>query len=373
MTSRIVDRLLHLGLSANQLSLRSGISQDRVEQILSGNDPTMSELRRLSSAFRLPMEAFVEKAESEEEALLLFRSSFGKHETGSKIQASEEFSRRIAHSLELVRANVSYPDWLSDLSRPSDNAADAESSAQEFRARFCGGDQVSPLLDLPKVLADQLGVMLFVVSGQAVDGASAIIDGVAYVFVSERFSSRMLFTVAHELGHLIAHHRESDRFAWIDDAEHTGSWVVSKSQLERFSDEFASNLLIPRGGLAIAISRIKALLQAGKDAIGDVEILYLSRIFGVSFQVAARRCESLGLLPSGGARALYNQLKKQHGGPERRARSLDLPDRPTVEFPVVSKRLIDAAVSAIREGRVSIGRASADLNISIGEIMDANK
>ena len=72
------------------------------------------------------------------------------------------------------------------------------------------------MLSLPKVAASAMGILVFVIRNSKIDGASAFIEGLPFVFVSERFAPRMLFTLAHEIGHLVAHHDPSASFAIVD-------------------------------------------------------------------------------------------------------------------------------------------------------------
>src|SRR5439155_10338864 len=126
-------------------------------------------------------------------------------------------------------------------------------------------------------------------------------------------------------------------------------------------------LILARGVVGIALKKIKEVGKLASDNIGDVEILYLSRIFGVSFQAAAVRCEDLSLLPRGGAISIYEKLVKEHGSPEKRAAEINLPPRPKIEFPAIPRHLLDAAIRKVQTGEMSIGRASAALNLSIAD------
>src|SRR4030095_16854249 len=188
-------------------------------------------------------------------------------------------------------------------------------------------------------------------------------------FVSPRFPPRMLFTLAHEIGHLITHHRANKEFACLDFLNTTGRIKRSSKKTESFADGFASCLRLPRAGVGIALKKVWELGKSTSSAIGDVEILYLSRIFGVSFQAAAVRCEDLSLLPRGGAISIYEELVKNHGSPEKRAEEIKLPPRPKIEFPTVPRHLLDAAIRKIQAGEMSVGRASAALNLSIADIL----
>jgi hypothetical protein len=109
----------------------------------------------------------------------------------------------------------------------------------------------------------------------------------------------------------------------------------AKNPHEHFADAFASALLIPVRGLGIALREIRKNLSISGGPIGDIELLYLSRIFGVSFLIVAKRCERAELLPKGGAMALYQFLVDKFAGPERRAEQLELPPRPSVQIPTL--------------------------------------
>jgi hypothetical protein len=177
----------------------------------------------------------------------------------------------------------------------------------------------------------------------------------------------MLFTLAHELGHLIAHHN-SEAYSIVDIEDEPGRAQAKATSDEGFADAFASCLLLPSAGVGLALQKIRERFKVSQDAVGDIELLFLARFFGVSFQVAARRCEDLRLLPRGGGWTLYERIVKEHKNPERYADSLGLPPRPDIRFPALPPRLLSEAVEGIRDGRVSLGRAATILNLSIADL-----
>lgn len=183
----------------------------------------------------------------------------------------------------------------------------------------------------------------------------------------------MLFTVAHELGHIVAHHVSGNNFAWFDPINLFGGIRQPRRQVERYADAFASNLLLPKAGVGIALKKIREIHQVRQDAVGDIEILYLGRLFGVSFQVAARRCEDLGLIPPGGALSLYERIRKEFGSPEKRAEQLGLPSRPEIIFPTLPRQVLEGAIRKVRAGEVSIGRASESLDVPMELIMEIHR
>ena len=366
--SRIADRIQASGTPLEKLSVDSGIPLERLRAFLAGEEPSLNELRRLASALKMKLSDFVIDDEARNRAQFLFRQTIPK----SKLPAArfiEDYSSKIGYSLELVGKTWSESDPIIHFKIENATYEEAETNAEKFRTMFVGGDLVGPLLNLPTIAIEKLRVLLFVIPERAVDGASAIVDGYPFIFVSPRFPPRMLFTLAHELGHLITHHRSNQEFACLDLFNQTGKIKRSSKKSESFADVFASCLLLPRAGVGIALKKIKEVGKLASDNIGDVEILYLSRIFGVSFQAAAVRCEDLSLLPRGGAISIYEKLVKEHGSPEKRAAEINLPPRPKIEFPAIPRHLLDAAIRKVQTGEMSIGRASAALNLSIADII----
>jgi Zn-dependent peptidase ImmA (M78 family) len=80
--------------------------------------------------------------------------------------------------------------------------------ADEFRLKFLSNRLNDPLVNLPEIL-DSAGVILGRLETSKFEGASVVAQGHPFIFVSARFSGRMLFTLAHELGHLITHHNDA--------------------------------------------------------------------------------------------------------------------------------------------------------------------
>jgi Zn-dependent peptidase ImmA (M78 family) len=301
---------------------------------------------------------------------MLFRSSL-KAKAGSRDQIIAAFSKKMAYTFDLLPADEQGPWWVQHFELADGSYEGAERNAATFRRVFYDDDQVSPLLSLPRLVATQMGVLLFVVSLPGIDGASAYLDGLPFIFVASRFLPRMLFTLAHEVGHLIGHHDPGQSFAVVDDEDEDELSRGSAGE-EAYAHAFASSLLMPRGGIGVALKKVREIARSADNQLGDIELLYLARIFGVSFLAAARRCEDLSLLPRGGAASLNEALLKNFGSAEKRADQLKLPPRPKIEFHPVPQALLASAVDRIRAGELSIGRASSILGLSIADLLAAN-
>jgi Zn-dependent peptidase ImmA (M78 family) len=349
-----------------KLSASTGINAARLKELAAGAEPSMAEVRALALALKVTP-ADLLSANKQDQVDFLFRDTAAK----SDVTTVSKLSNKIAWSLDLLpERDVAGPWWLGQFNREINDFSAAGQNAARFRTLFFSDNQVSPFLHLPTLAANTLGILVFLLRLKGIDGASAIFSGIPFVFLAEQFRPRMLFTLAHEIGHIIAHHEPGQAFAIVDlSAERPRK---RKNAIESYAHVFASALLMPARGVAIALERIRAMGERAGEPIGDIELLFLSRIFGVSFYAAARRCEDLDLLPRGGAASLDQAIRKSFGSPEKRAEALGVPPRPEVDFPRLPEPLLASAIERIRAGEISIGRASEVLGFSISDLIDAN-
>jgi Zn-dependent peptidase ImmA (M78 family) len=361
--SRVATFLKQLPLSPDEIAMKSRLSSERIRAFLEGEDPTLADLRALSRGLKVPLRAFASASASTSELGMLFRQTTSSRPDRG-VEAAAAF---VEAALKLLPPREAPPEWLSRFRFEQETYEEAARLADEFRQMLLPDRIDDPLTDLPRLVVD-LGVVLGRLETSRFEGASVVADGYPFVFVSPRFSGRMLFTLAHEIGHLIAHHRNANRWVTFDLAGQIGNLHRYRSQAEYFVNAFASVLLLPARGVGKFLQQVRKTLGITNPAIGDVEILYLSRFYGVSFEVAARRCEDLQLLPAGGAKSLADHLRDHFGGPEKRAEALRLPKRALVRIPRVSENLLKIAAKKIERGDVSIGWVTDRLNCSINDV-----
>jgi Zn-dependent peptidase ImmA (M78 family) len=361
--SRVAAFLRQLPLSPDEIATKSRLSAERVRSFIEGEDPTLADLRALARGLKVPLRAFASESESKSELGMLFRKTTSSRPDRG-VEAAAAF---VEAALKLLPPRVGPPDWLSGFRFEQESYEEAARLADEFRQMLLLDRVDDPLTDLPRRIVDR-GVVLGRLETSRFEGASVVADGYPFVFVSPRFSGRMLFTLAHEVGHLITHHRDLNRSVTFDLAGQIGNPGRYRSQSEFFVNAFASVLLLPARGVGKFLQQVRKRLGITNPSIGDVEILYLSLFYGVSFEVAARRCEDLQLLPTGGAKSLADYLRDHFGGPEKRAASLGLPSRAPVQIPRVSENLLSVAAKKIEQGEVSIGWVTDRLNCSINDV-----
>jgi hypothetical protein len=227
-----------------------------------------------------------------------------------------------------------------------------------------GLDDVSPLYSLASCLPARLNTLVFSLGLPRIESLSAVFGGVPLIVVADDLGYQTLTVLARALGHLLT---MASRSKGEDEAH-----IVLRAQSaarrggprEYFAANFALALLVPSRGLAVALRRVRELLKVKNRALGDIEMLYLSRIFGVSLSDVARCCERAKLLPVNGAAAMVGFLTKQFGDPEHRAEALGLPERPPLATPIAPPLFLVSLKRHIDEGTISKTDAAAALRLT---------
>jgi len=367
----LVEQLKQKNISLEEAAKKSGLSVARLKDIADGKEFSLHELRVLSKKLLIPLSDFMSNPPKEPEIEVLFRKTLNReNEKDQPIIYS--LSKEVANVIELASGLPPNVAWIDMLQKTLPDNSDIEQLTQFFRALFCDGDQEGPLNSLPEIVSERLDVTLLVVPNLPVEGASVRYENQAFIFIAPRkFQPRMLFTLAHEVGHFVAgHHGNTENFATFDSDTELLPWRKQKRHAEEFANHFASALLLPASSVGKVLKSIRKTYQL-EGELGDIEISYLARFFGVSFEVAGRRCENLGLLPDFGARVLYERVCEEYKNPERRADDAGLPRRTNITF-LPPRRLIHAASRRIKAGEISTGRVSETLHVSLADLFSAN-
>lgn len=364
MTS-IAEHLASRKLTVEKAAEKAGMSKERLEEVLAGAEATLGEMRSVAKALRVPLSSLMDR-EPAEPIKMLFRQTLEQRAVAVASQV-DILSGQVRDALSIACGMPSNLRWLGAFKGMEPKLSAADSFAQRFREEFAGLDDKEPFQHLPQILND-VGVFVLFSRDSSIEGVSAIVDGYALMILgARRFKPRLLFTMGHELGHLVAHHETDDGYAHLDqvvDFEDHG-----RSE-ERFADAFASALLLPRAGVLLTLQALREQFDI-KGPLGDFEISWLAHIYGASFEVAAKRCEDLKLIPSRGARAFYQKIVEAHKNPEQWAQELGIPERP--DIPVsTSPALLQAAARKVRSGEISVGRAAELLNVPLSSLYVAN-
>lgn len=369
--SNVADALRALKVPAQEIAEKSRLPIERIREILDGNQVALSELRAIAAGLRLPMHVLAKGERPSDKSTIapLFRAVRGAHQDYDV--TIEKIATFVEASVEILPKRGSLPAWLQGLDAKETSYEEADRLAKQFRELVFDNPSDDPASGLPADLGSLEGVIVSRLLYSRYEGVSLIAGNYCFIFVSPRFPGRMLFTLGHELGHVIAHHKKGGE-ALFEKPGEIGTFGANSRQ-EAMVDAFASCLLLPDQGVAKALKMFKAHYQIEVPAISDFEILLLARFFGVSFDVAARRCEDLELIPRGTAFVLSGKLKKEFGSAEKRADQLGVPARAPIAMPALSRHLSAAVSRVVEGGNVSIGWITDRLGLSIAEVLAANR
>lgn len=369
--TNIAAHMASKNLTVDKAAKKAGMTPERFEQVAGGAKATLGEMRSIAKALQVPMSSLRERErEAAEPIKLLFRQTLDQREAVEVASHVDVLSAQVRDALSIARGLPSDLTWLDLFNGMEPAPANASAFADLFRQKFGGIDDLDPFPDLSQVLAD-MGVLLLFSRDSSVEGVSAIVEGHAIVVIGPRtFKPRMLFSVAHELGHLVAHHdRRAEGYAHLDKE---ADWSRSPRRTEeKFADAFASAILLPQHGVLSALKVVREHLGISQQPLGAAEIAWIAHLFHVSFEVAARRFETFGLLPPNGARAFYQRLQDDFKNPEKFAADVGVPARQDLVIET-SPALMQAAAAKVRAGKLSLGKAAELLNVPVSALVVAN-
>jgi Zn-dependent peptidase ImmA (M78 family) len=364
----IIQRLLAAGKTQADIASHTQIPADRLAAIANGSEPTLYELKVLAKFADLRLSDLVSDRLDSDQVRVLLRRTPRQH---ADVNPAESFVRKIMKVSRYLPTGYTSDrwDWATSQRR---TRADAEQDAESFRKEFFDANPVDPLIDLPRIAVEDAGLLLFVSASRELDGLSCVVNRRRFVIIAPRFAPRMLYSLAHEVGHHAAHLALDEDFVVPDQDPESVALRHEGSAAEKYANAFASALLLPRAGVGVALSSIRNQLKTQRTELGDIEILYLAHVFGTSFQVAARRCEDLQLIQRGAGWALYENLRQNYGNPEKRAREVGMPPRTQITFPPAPPVIIEAMLRAIRRGELSVGKAADLLEIPLADVHTLN-
>jgi Zn-dependent peptidase ImmA (M78 family)/transcriptional regulator with XRE-family HTH domain len=369
--TNIAAHMASKNLTVEKAAKKAGMTPERFGQVAGGAKATLGEMRSIAKALQVPVSSLRgREREAAEPIKMLFRQTLEQREMVEVASHVDVLSAQVHDALSVARGLPSDLTWLDLFNGMEATPGNASAFADLFRQQFGGIDDLDPFPDLARALAD-MGVLLLFSRDPSVEGVSAIVEGHAIVIIGPRtFKPRMLFTVAHELGHLVAHHdQRAQGYAHLDKE---ADWSRNPRRTEeKFADAFASAVLLPQHGVLSALKVVRQHLGISDQPLGAAEIAWIAHLFHVSFEVAARRFETFGLLPANGARAFYQRLQDDFKNPEKFAADVGVPPRQELVIET-TPALVLAAAAKVRSGKLSLGKAAELLNVPVSAIVVAN-
>lgn len=368
---QVIDLLVNSELDTHAIAKTCNLSSARLIAIMEGAPISMHDVRCIAKGFKIPVRSLLtdQSPEKESPTNLLFRASQLKITGDADIDINQS-AHFVDCALEVLPNIAHTHDWISSFAIQEETFSEAERIADLFRSKFLPERGNDALNDLAFIMENYCGIITQPIQSAKFEGASIIKDNHPFIFVAPRFSGRMLFTLAHELGHILAHHLKNNT-ASVDGPDFF-TVSPSKNKQEAFCNAFASCLLLPNSGVATFLQSARNEMDIGADEIGDIEINLLARYYGVSFDVAALRCEQMGLLPKGGAFSIAEKVRQEHKSAEQRAKALGLPDRRIVPIPELSQIVTQYCLKELKYGNISSGWVIDNFPIDISYLYSAH-
>jgi Zn-dependent peptidase ImmA (M78 family) len=308
------------GLTQTELAERVSISQSLLSKLEHGTLPASSEQAQcFARELHYPVGFFYRKSEPLTDRVALFRRY-------SSVSAM--LLRRVRAHLELMKANLSRlldacePIEIKvETIEPEETEGGAFGVAHECRRRW----QVptGPIHNLT-ALVESLGcfVVAYDFATRKIDGFSDVVNGHPVIFLNRALGrSRLRFTLAHELGHLVMHR-------------------LRHVEAEEQAHNFASEFLMPA-------EEIKpSFLPMSIDRLARLKLYWR-----VSMQALLKHAQNLGVISERTARYYWSEINRR-GYRENEPFENMIP----AETPSSLKRLIEMFVT--------------DLGLSLQELAD---
>lgn len=284
------------GIQAQDLAARIGMGPTALSKIENGRRAVKSaELARIADALRISPLALLE------EDPLLTKLPIAARRAGAEVTTRGAYDRLLSLAeLHVLLSDAGIPTSpmlaaVPDVAgRPWLDAAQqlAEFAHQQLKVQEAvaiGDQRLGALAD---AIEQRFRVDVFIdrFDGDALSGAALTDHAFPLLFVNSDFARpRSLFTLAHELGHLLLGH--------VDDGIALDEDLAGPTEMERRANAFAATFLMPQDAIE------KMLEHHGRTTS---TIVHLAFVFGVSFQTIVYRLHNLRLIDAQGRARLMN-------------------------------------------------------------------
>ncbi|MBD2607440.1 ImmA/IrrE family metallo-endopeptidase [Scytonema hofmannii FACHB-248] len=339
-----------LGLSQEQLAEQAGVTRQSINNYENAKTlPDSKILSALANALGITLDDLLR---SLGEGLPNFR--FRAHVSFDK---NAQFAAQVLRMLQTYNAleqAVGLPTYTPESTpchQVEGNEKHIQTIAALFRHRLGLGD--APIANLFQSVEEiGLKVLRSSIPIKGFFGLSACsdIEG-AFVLVNTHNITieRQLFTLAHEIGHLIFH-----RVEYQDTLIEEGTKEEEKAR-EKVADYFASHLLVPQA----EFERMYALTQ---------DIVKLKRHFRVSYLVVLNRLAEMKIIDFAKEKAKICAIyKKQHDGASLQ-NSMELPPALAAEDYPENERYEFLIWQSLKLGKISEMKAAELLNLTVEKL-----
>jgi Zn-dependent peptidase ImmA (M78 family)/transcriptional regulator with XRE-family HTH domain len=296
-----------VGLQAQDLAVRVGLDPTAISKIENGKRAIKAvELARIADALKVSPLALLE------DDPLLSKLPLAARRAGSSIARGGAYQRLLSLSeLHVVLAGAGLPTTPNLASVPDVAGLPWLEAATLLASWANHALRVKPVADQRLgAIADaiegrlKIDVLIEPHADDALSGAAITDRSFPLIFVNSEFPrSRSLFTLAHELGHVLAGHADDPITL---DRELSGS-----TDAERMANAFAANYLMPEDEIC------REIAERGRNVS---TLAYLTYRLGVSYESLVYRLHNLRLINAEGRDKLksisWQQISSHLDDPE---------------------------------------------------------
>lgn len=339
-----------VGLSQEQLAEQASVTRQSINNY--ENAKTLPDSKILSALARVLGVTLDELLRPPSEGLLNFRfRAHGSFDKNPQFAAQVLRILQTYHALEQAVGLPTYTPESTPCHQVEGNEKRIQGIAALFRHRLGLGE--APIANLFQSV-EEIGLKVIrqpiPIKGFFGVSACSDIEG-AFVLVNTHNITieRQLFTLAHEIGHLIFH-----RVEYQDTLVESGSKTEEKAR-EKVADYFASHLLVPQA----EFDRMYTLTQ---------DVVKLKRHFRVSYLVILNRLAMMGIIDFAQEKAKICAIyQKQHHG-ESLQNSMELPPAIGIEEYPENERYECLIWQCLKMGKISEIKAAELLNLTVEKL-----
>lgn len=334
----------HLGFTQETLGRAVGVARQTIASWEKGEtSPTLAQLSVLARAMAVPLEALLSGAGAGDVAVL-FRAD---DPTAVAPEWRAAVARKVADYAAVERLVGEVPALPPAYPLDTYDPRRVEEAARQVRD-WLGIDD-GPLVDIAEWL-ETVGVkVIFQKLPDSISGFSAYTQdwGATIVVNRDRPGERQIFTLLHELGHLIFHRKEFN-----------GPYKASqgsKDPREKAANHFAGAVLLPASLL------MRELRAWHGRWLPEPLLLDLKRRYRVSMRTVLVRATQADVIPQKQAGQQIGVLNRKYGS-DREPGQL-----PPLEEPTRLRRLV---FRALLGGQVTASRAAEILGMTVSQIRE---
>jgi len=336
-----------VGLTPERAADLSGVSKSSIYAYENGQEPKFSQLARLASTYRRPVDFFLSES-SPPDGIMLWRDPPANPTDSREVEA--EF-RQLCEQYHRLEQLMSEPagDLLPKFDTQTSVTMDypwAETLAEAVGKAMGLGE--IPACSLKQTLEEKYAIKIFYrhkFSGSAISTRSEVF-GNGILLKSKHKRWRRNFDLAHELFHLLT---------W--DIFRKSADQKPDAQEEKLANAFASRLLLPTDGVRRAIEQ----RRGGHAKIGLSELNDIAHEFDISLDALLWRLKRLYTVSESRIDELLEQSRQAGEKPARE-------DNSPVE--ILPERYQRLAIRALHSGRLSLMQFAKYMRISYWKSQD---